>query len=233
MVFEQGTTDEKKGYDGENISPTAFYDSEGTYKKSYWPFLTLLWGMGNNSNVVKGTPIMSTADEDILLYTEAIHKELKGLTDSKKLSEKKRNHFFEVLTSREEIYYFTASSSAQEVDDINVLKATHLAMKRAAEGLINKPDLILVDGLNVPDLPSPAQFIIKGDSKSISIAAASVIAKVSRDQEMYQLAKEYPLYGFERHKGYGTKEHIDALKKYGPCPAHRFSFNRVSNQELF
>jgi len=164
---------------------------------------------------------------------EAIHKELKGLTDSKKLSEKKRDHFYEILSNTGCVRYSTAESSAKEVDDINILKATHREMKRAAEGLKQKADLLLVDGLKVPNLPGPALFIVQGDSKSISIAAASVIAKVTRDKQMCALAKKYPVYGFERHKGYGTKEHLEALRKFGPCPAHRFSFKRVSNQELF
>lgn len=120
--------------------------------------------------------------------------------------------------------YSIAYASVEEIRKLNILNATMLAMKRAVEGLDVKADYAMIDGNRTPDLEIESEFIIKGDAKSMSVACASILAKVSRDRLLYEYAKEYPQYGFEKHKGYGTKAHTEALKEYGPCPYHRMSF---------
>ena len=146
-----------------------------------------------------------------------------GVKDSKKLSEKKREALFDVIceTARS---YSIAYASVEEIEELNILNATMLAMKRAVEGLDEKADYAMIDGNRTPDLEIESEFIIKGDAKSMSVACASILAKVSRDRLLYEYAKDYPQYGFEKHKGYGTKAHTEALKEYGPCPYHRMSF---------
>ena len=146
-----------------------------------------------------------------------------GVNDSKKLSEKKREALFDVIceTARS---YSIAYASVEEIEELNILNATMLAMKRAVEGLDEKADYAMIDGNRTPDLEIESEFIIKGDAKSMSVACASILAKVSRDRLLYEYAKDYPQYGFEKHKGYGTKAHTEALKEYGPCPYHRMSF---------
>jgi len=148
------------------------------------------------------------------------------LNDSKKLSEKKRDLLYEKLTQDESVYWAVVSVCAETVDEINILKATHLAMESAARELNTKLEVsgFLIDGSPVKTFPFPNQNIVKGDSKSLSIAAASIIAKVTRDQEMYALDKKYPEYGFAQHKGYGTRAHLEAIRQYGVCPEHRLSF---------
>lgn len=146
-----------------------------------------------------------------------------GVNDSKKLSEKKREALFDVIceTARS---YSIEYASVEEIEEFNILNATMLAMKRAVEGLDVRADYAMIDGNRTPDLNIESEFIIKGDAKSMSVACASILAKVSRDRLLYEYAKEYPQYGFEKHKGYGTKAHTEALKEYGPCPYHRMSF---------
>ena len=146
-----------------------------------------------------------------------------GVNDSKKLSEKKRESLFEVIKSTA-VSYCIAYSSVDEIEAINILNATMLAMKRAVEGLSVKADYAMIDGNKIPALNIDAECIVKGDARSMSIACASILAKVSRDRLLYEYAKEYPQYGFDKHKGYGTAAHRDALIKYGPCPYHRMSF---------
>ena len=146
-----------------------------------------------------------------------------GDNDSKKLSEKKREALFDVIKSSARSYCI-AYATVEEIESMNILNATMLAMKRAVEGLDVKADYAMIDGNRLPDLKIDSEFIIKGDAKSMSIAAASILAKVSRDRLLREYAKEYPEYQFDKHKGYGTKAHIEALKKYGPCPYHRMSF---------
>jgi len=149
------------------------------------------------------------------------------LTDSKKLTPRKREEIHEELTRNRDIHWTVASVDAQEIDRINILKATWKAMAKARATLQPEPDWTLVDGLRVPPLGEAQIFIIEGDARSFSIAAASVIAKVTRDRWMNQMDEQYPGYGFARHKGYGTKFHLEALKKLGPCPIHRHSFEPV------
>ena len=148
---------------------------------------------------------------------------VEGVNDSKKLSEKKREMLFETIIS-ECVCYSVGTASEQEIDEINILQATFLAMKRAVNGLSVKPDIALIDGNKKPGLHIVEWDIIKGDSKSANIAAASIIAKVSRDRYMLEMAEKYPQYQFERHKGYGTKLHYEMIEKYGISPIHRKTF---------
>ncbi len=148
---------------------------------------------------------------------------IEGVNDSKKLSEKKREALFDVIKEKA-VSYSVAFADVEEIESMNILNATMLAMKRAVEGLDFKADYAMIDGNRIPDLNIPCEYIIKGDALSMSIACASILAKVSRDRLLYKYAEEYPEYGFDKHKGYGTKVHVDALKKYGPCPYHRKSF---------
>lgn len=148
---------------------------------------------------------------------------IEGVNDSKKLSEKKREALFDVI-KEQALSYSIAFASVEEIEEINILNATMLAMKRAVEGLDVKADYAMIDGNRLPDLSIDSEFIIKGDAKSMSIACASILAKVSRDRLLYKYAEKYPEYLFDKHKGYGTKAHVEAIKKYGPCPYHRLSF---------
>ena len=149
-----------------------------------------------------------------------------GLNDSKKLTEKKREQLFDDI-KREAAAFSIASASVEEIEEHNILGATFLAMRRAVEGLSVVPELVLIDGNQVPPgLPAPAQAVVKGDMLSATIAAASILAKVSRDRYMLELDREYPCYQFKKHKGYGTKAHYEALRAYGISPVHRPSFLR-------
>ena len=153
-----------------------------------------------------------------------------GLDDSKKLTEKKREALFDIVC-REAIAYSIAYATPEEIDEMNILNADMLAMRRAVEGLSVRPDLALVDGNIARDFPIPAVPIIKGDALSCSIAAASILAKVSRDRICLEHDRLYPEYGFAKHKGYGTKAHMEALRKYGPAPIHRKQFIRFLEKE--
>lgn len=146
-----------------------------------------------------------------------------GLNDSKKLTEKKREKLFEIIKA-EALSYGIAYATAAEIDELNILNASLLAMRRAIEMLDPKPDFVLVDGNQTRGFTIPAKAIVKGDSVSPSIAAASILAKVSRDRSCLELDAKYPEYGFAKHKGYPTKEHYEAIKKYGVTPDHRRSF---------
>ena len=151
------------------------------------------------------------------------HLEIPGLTDSKKLTDKKRRELFPII-KEQAIAYGIGLASQQEIDEINILQATFLAMQRALDQLAVKPDLALIDGNREKDFGVPVKTVVKGDSLSMNIAAASILAKVTRDDLMVQLAEEYPQYGFEIHKGYGTKAHYAALTEHGASPIHRMSF---------
>ncbi len=148
---------------------------------------------------------------------------IEGLNDSKKLSEKKREALFEVIKA-EAVAYSIASASVEEIEEINILNASMLAMKRAIEGLSVKADFALIDGNVVRGFDIDAVAVVKGDATSPSIAAASILAKVTRDRLLCEYDKEYPEYQFAKHKGYGTKIHTEAIKKYGVLPIHRRSF---------
>lgn len=146
-----------------------------------------------------------------------------GVNDSKKLTEKKREALFDVIKETA-VSYSIAYASVEEIGSINILNATMLAMKRAVEGLDVKADYAMIDGNKMPPLDIDGETIVKGDAKSMSIACASILAKVSRDRLLYEYAKEYPQYQFDKHKGYGTSAHREAILEYGPCPYHRMSF---------
>ena len=149
--------------------------------------------------------------------------EIPGLNDSKKLSDKKRRELYPII-KEQAIAYGIAFADHNEIDEINILQATYLAMERAINQLGVKPDLALIDGNRAKDFGIPVETVIHGDSLSASIAAASVLAKVTRDDYMLKMAEEYPGYDFEIHKGYGTKAHYAALTEKGPCPIHRMTF---------
>ena len=146
-----------------------------------------------------------------------------GVNDSKKLSEKKRESLF-VVIREQALSYSIAYATVDEIEEINILNATMLAMRRAIDGLDIKADYAMIDGNKIPPIDIDAECIVKGDAKSMSIACASILAKVSRDRLLYKYAEEYPMYGFDKHKGYGTKAHREAILKYGPCPYHLKSF---------
>lgn len=148
---------------------------------------------------------------------------IEGLDDSKKLTEKKREKIFEIILEKA-LDYSIASASVEEIEEINILNAAMLAMKRAIDGLELKPDLALIDGNTSRGFTVPTKTVVHGDAISQSIAAASILAKVTRDRLCYEYDKEYPEYGFAKHKGYGTKLHTDAIKQYGVTPIHRPSF---------
>ena len=145
------------------------------------------------------------------------------LNDSKKVTEKRREVLYDQITA-EALAWSVAWADEKEIDEINILNARMLAMERAVRGLSVKPDLALVDGNRAPNLDSPLETVVKGDGKSASIAAASILAKVSRDRYMLEMAKEYPQYAFEKHKGYPTKLHYERLREHGPCTIHRLTF---------
>lgn len=151
------------------------------------------------------------------------HVDIPGLNDSKKLSDKRRRELFPMILEKA-IAYGIAFSDHKEIDDINILQASLLAMERAIQMLNVKPEFALIDGNREKDFGVPVRTVVHGDSLSASIAAASILAKVTRDDYMTEMAQVYPQYGFEIHKGYGTKAHYAALAEFGPCPIHRNSF---------
>ena len=151
------------------------------------------------------------------------HLQIPGLNDSKKLTDKKRRELFPVI-QEQAIAYGIGLASESEIDEINILQATFLAMRRALDQLSVRPEIALIDGNRETDFGLPVKTVVKGDSLSANIAAASILAKVTRDNLMMELAQQYPEYGFEIHKGYGTKAHYEALRTYGPCPIHRKTF---------
>jgi len=155
---------------------------------------------------------------------------IEGLDDSKKLTEKKREKLFDIIKEKA-VAYAIAEASPEEIDEINILNASMLAMRRAVDKLGIKADFALIDGNCSRGFEIPTETVVKGDSKSYSIAAASVLAKVTRDRGCAELDKMYPIYGIAKHKGYPTKEHMEAVRKYGPSPIHRKSFLKFLNNE--
>ncbi len=194
-----------------------------------------------------GCVVAAAVSVPVALAEELMAGAWAKVDDSKRLSASRRRALADAIKSTEGCTWAVASATPREIDELNILKATHLAMRRAAlavgerlglsplDGPQNggaKPN-ILVDGLRVPTLPYPSLNIVKGDSKSLLIAAASILAKTERDAQLEELAKAYPGYGFEVHKGYPTKAHLEALRRLGPCPEHRMSFGPVRQQDLF
>ena len=155
--------------------------------------------------------------------------EIPGLNDSKKLTEKKREALFDVIREKA-IAYAIAEATPEEIDDINILNASMLAMNRAVEALSVKADFALIDGNCSRGFTIPTETVVKGDAKSASIAAASILAKVTRDRQCVELDRQYPEYNIAKHKGYPTKDHMDAVKKYGPSPIHRKTFLKFLNK---
>ena len=182
------------------------YDSEG-----------LIAGVDEAGRGPLAGPVVAAA---VILHPGA---EILGINDSKKLSEKKRETLYPEILDKAMAVGIGIVSAAR-IDEINILQATYEAMRKAVEGLCFSPDLLLVDAVTIPGLAVKQVPIIKGDAKSLSIGAASIVAKVTRDRLMRELDAIYPQYGFEGHKGYGTAAHIAALKEFGPCPVHRRSF---------
>jgi len=150
-----------------------------------------------------------------------------GLTDSKQISEKERDRLFEVIREKA-VCFGVGIADERTIEEMNILQATIIAMERALQKLAPSPDYLLIDALTLPCVSLPQNGIIKGDCRSHSIAAASVLAKVTRDRLMLELHEQYPQYNFKRHKGYGTREHLELLRKYGPCDVHRRTFNPVA-----
>lgn len=153
-------------------------------------------------------------------------KPIAGLADSKKLSEKKREALYELILENA-LCYAIGRCSAEEIDRFNILHATMIAMQRAVAGLSIQPQFVLIDGNRCPELPMPSQAVVKGDSLVQEISAASILAKVTRDREMAELDRQYPQYGFAKHKGYPTTQHLEALQLHGPLSEHRKSFKPV------
>lgn len=160
------------------------------------------------------------------------HEGFAGLDDSKKLTAARRETLYEAITTDPSVQWSCATASCEEIDELNILRATHLAMERAAMALKLRPAHCLIDGLAVRGFPLPHDGVVKGDGISISIAAASIVAKVTRDRLMRELDAEWPQYGFAKHQGYGTKVHLEALRTHGPCPQHRRSFRPVAQLSL-
>ena len=169
-------------------------------------------GRGPLAGPVVAGAVVFPADTDIT-----------GINDSKKLTEKKREELYDLIMKKA-VSVGIGMASPQRIDEINILQATYEAMREAISKLSVTPDLLLNDAVTIPELPMKQVAIVKGDAKSVSIGAASIIAKVTRDRLMYEYDKVMPEYGFAKHKGYGTKEHIEAIKKYGPSPIHRTTF---------
>jgi ribonuclease HII len=166
---------------------------------------------------------------------EGLPRKFRGLNDSKQLTEEEREKFYRLLTTIPEIRFGVSVVSVETIDAINILQASLRGMNEALAQLDPGPEHTLVDGNHISSLKHPQTAVVDGDARSFSIAAASVIAKVTRDRMMVELAREYPSYGFEEHKGYGTPRHLEALGKHGPCPIHRRSFApvRPKDPELF
>ena len=161
-----------------------------------------------------------------------LDRKLRGLNDSKQLTEEQREKFFSILTAHPDIGFAIASVDAETIDRINILEAAHRAMNLALDQLQPPPQHVLVDGRPVKSMPFPNTALVKGDARSYSIAAASVLAKVTRDRMMREFDQLYPGYGFAEHKGYGTPQHLDALQRLGACPIHRKSFAPLKVKEL-
>lgn len=169
-------------------------------------------GRGPLAGPVVAAAVILPEDFDIL-----------GIDDSKKLSEKKREMYFDIIKEKA-IAYGIGMADHEVIDDINILQATKVAMKRAIEDLQHKTDYVLFDAMKIDDVDIPQESIIKGDAKVLAIAAASIIAKVTRDRMMVEYAEQYPGYAFEKNKGYGTKAHYEGIREYGTCPIHRMTF---------
>lgn len=154
---------------------------------------------------------------------------LEELNDSKQLTKEQRESHFDILTNNPDVVYSYIVVDEKRIDTLNILQATMDGMKKAVEALKTPPDYVLVDGNKMPNIKMRGESIVSGDANSISIASASIIAKVIRDKIMDEMQEKYPIYSFSEHKGYGTKKHLDEIKKFGPCPIHRESFEPIKS----
>jgi ribonuclease HII len=194
-----------------------------------------LWGEGISSiagvdEAGRGPlagPVIAAALIFSPTLSSKLQQQLARLNDSKKLSLRVREELFEVITTEPKICWAVGEASVEEIGDLNILRATHLAMRRALLALQHTPEHALVDGLSVPHLPVPHTPVIGGDTLSLTIAAASVVAKVTRDRIMEELHRDFPRYGFHQHRGYATREHLARLRQYGPCQHHRRGFKPI------
>jgi ribonuclease HII len=187
-------------------------------KRAYDDGATLIAGLDEAGRGTLAGPVVAGA---VILPREFRHK---TLNDSKQLSPEQRDEIYAELTARADVHWATGISDVEVIEHYNILRATWRAMTLALDALPVKPDFVLVDGLRVPAVRIRQKAIVGGDAKSFSIAAASVIAKVTRDRLMLRFHKQYPQYNFAQHKGYGTPEHLAALEQFGPCPIHRKTF---------
>lgn len=193
--------------------PDFSYETQAKYKG-----FKLVCGVDEAGRGPLAGPVCAAA---VILPDDCV---IDGLDDSKKISEKKREMLFDIIIEKA-VAYSIAYGTLEEIEQYNILEATYIAMNRAIDGLNIKADFALIDGNRVPkDIKIPCETVIKGDSKSYSIAAASILAKVTRDRLMLEYDKKYPQYLFAQHKGYGTKAHYEAIKQYGVCEIHRLSF---------
>lgn len=186
-------------------------------EKYYDQGMTLVCGVDEAGRGPLAGPVCAAA---VILPA---HIDIPGLDDSKKLSDKRRRELFPII-KQQAVAYGIGLADCNEIDEINILQATFLAMERAIAQLDTKPEVALIDGNRQKDFGIMTETVVHGDSLSASIAAASILAKVTRDDLMLEMAKDYPQYGFEIHKGYGTKAHYAALTEFGPCPIHRMTF---------
>ena len=194
-------------------------------EKNMWEIEQALWEKG--TGVICGVDEAGRGPLAGPVYAAAVilpdNLEIPGLDDSKKLTDKRRRELMPII-KEQAIAYGIGVATEKEIDEINILQATFLAMQRALDQLAGKADFALIDGNREKDFGLPVMTVVKGDSRSANIAAASILAKVSRDDYMEQMSQKYPEYGFEIHKGYGTKAHYEALRTYGHCPLHRLTF---------
>ena len=189
-----------------------------TKEKSFYnDSVQILCGVDEAGRGPLAGPVCAAA---VILPKETV---IEGLNDSKKLSEKKREQLYDVICETA-VSYAISFATVAEIEELNILHATQLAMIRAIDELYPVPDLALIDGNQAGDIKFPHETVIKGDASCVSIAAASILAKVTRDRFMVEMSEQYPNYHFEKHKGYGTKDHYNALREFGPCPIHRPSF---------
>lgn len=189
-----------------------------TKEKSFYnDSVQILCGVDEAGRGPLAGPVCAAA---VILPKETV---IEGLNDSKKLSEKKREQLYDVICETA-VSYAISFATVAEIEELNILHATQLAMIRAINELDPVPDLALIDGNQAGDIKFPHETVIKGDASCVSIAAASILAKVTRDRFMVEMAEQYPNYHFEKHRGYGTKDHYNALREFGPCPIHRPSF---------
>ncbi|GHT42149.1 ribonuclease HII [Endomicrobiia bacterium] len=192
-------------------------------KNFYDKWFTLVAGIDEAGRGSLAGPVTAAA---VILAKDLI---IPDLNDSKQVSERKREQLFVIIKDKALAYVIEAVDNTI-IDKINILQATFLVMSRAVLKLQIKPELFLIDGNHkIPNLPFKQEAIISGDAKSACIAAASILAKVTRDKIMKEYAKQYPVYEFEKHKGYGTRQHIESLKQHGPCPIHRITFAPISD----